>query len=153
MFFWKIYRIVHVGVNAWKGKKVGAWRQHEKADGGGWFVSFLVRIASNSNNRLRRIHCFSRIFIQFVTFCPKTRDFEGIFFCPGKSSFFPIPKKERRKRTLIFWFWDQWGMERVMNILKPKPNPQQLLRDWQRRLRQECRNIERQIRGNSLPKP
>lgn len=28
----------------------------------------------------------------------------------------------------------------------PKPNPQQLLRDWQRRLRQECRNIERQIR-------
>ncbi|KVH90750.1 Ribulose bisphosphate carboxylase, large subunit, C-terminal [Cynara cardunculus var. scolymus] len=37
-------------------------------------------------------------------------------------------------------------MEKVMNILKPKPNPQQLLRDWQRRLRQECRNIERQIR-------
>lgn len=38
-------------------------------------------------------------------------------------------------------------MEKMMNILKPKPNPQQLLRDWQRRLRQECRNIERQIRG------
>ncbi|XP_057800783.1 vacuolar protein sorting-associated protein 24 homolog 1-like isoform X1 [Salvia miltiorrhiza] len=37
-------------------------------------------------------------------------------------------------------------MEKVMNILKPKPNPQQLLRDWQRRLRQECRNMERQIR-------
>ncbi|XAR60020.1 hypothetical protein NMG60_11033243 [Bertholletia excelsa] len=37
-------------------------------------------------------------------------------------------------------------MERVVNILKPKPNPQQQLRDWQRRLRQECRNIERQIR-------
>ncbi|EYU18785.1 hypothetical protein ABFS82_04G199900 [Erythranthe guttata] len=37
-------------------------------------------------------------------------------------------------------------MEKVMNILKPKPNPQQLLRDWQRRLRNECRNIERQIR-------
>ncbi|CAK8576173.1 unnamed protein product [Lathyrus sativus] len=37
-------------------------------------------------------------------------------------------------------------MEKVMNILKPKPNPQQILRDWQRRLRQECRNIERQIR-------
>ncbi|KAG5124555.1 hypothetical protein JHK82_031292 [Glycine max] len=37
-------------------------------------------------------------------------------------------------------------MEKVMNILKPKPNPQQLLRDWQRRLRQQCRNIERQIR-------
>lgn len=33
-----------------------------------------------------------------------------------------------------------------MNIIKPKPNPQQQLRDWQRRLRQECRNIERQIR-------
>ncbi|MBA0609484.1 hypothetical protein Godav_021525 [Gossypium davidsonii] len=40
-------------------------------------------------------------------------------------------------------------MEKVMNMIKPKPNPQQLLRDWQRRLRQECRNIERQIRGNS----
>ncbi|XP_019188951.1 PREDICTED: vacuolar protein sorting-associated protein 24 homolog 1-like isoform X2 [Ipomoea nil] len=37
-------------------------------------------------------------------------------------------------------------MEKVMNILNPKPNPQQLLREWQRRLRQECRNIERQIR-------
>jgi len=33
-----------------------------------------------------------------------------------------------------------------MNIIKPKPNPQQILRDWQRRLRQESRNIERQIR-------
>ncbi|KAH7542919.1 vacuolar protein sorting-associated protein 24 homolog 1 [Ziziphus jujuba] len=37
-------------------------------------------------------------------------------------------------------------MEKVMNILKPKPNPQQQLRDCQRRLHQECRNIERQIR-------
>ncbi|OAY38085.1 vacuolar protein sorting-associated protein 24 homolog 1 isoform X1 [Manihot esculenta] len=37
-------------------------------------------------------------------------------------------------------------MEKVMNMIKPKPNPQQQLRDWQRRLRQECRNIERQIR-------
>ncbi|CAH9072312.1 unnamed protein product [Cuscuta epithymum] len=37
-------------------------------------------------------------------------------------------------------------MDKVMNILKPKPNPQQTLRDWQRKLRQECRNIERQIR-------
>ncbi|KAK2643449.1 hypothetical protein Ddye_025212 [Dipteronia dyeriana] len=37
-------------------------------------------------------------------------------------------------------------MEKVMNIIKPKPNPQQILRDWQRKLRQECRNIERQIR-------
>ncbi|RWR80136.1 vacuolar protein sorting-associated protein 24 1-like protein [Cinnamomum micranthum f. kanehirae] len=37
-------------------------------------------------------------------------------------------------------------MEAVKNLLKPKPNPQQQLRDWQRRLRQECRHIERQIR-------
>ncbi|KAJ6836738.1 vacuolar protein sorting-associated protein 24-like protein 1-like [Iris pallida] len=37
-------------------------------------------------------------------------------------------------------------METMKNLLKPKPNPQQQLRDWQRRLRQECRNIERQIR-------
>ncbi|XAR59705.1 hypothetical protein NMG60_11015643 [Bertholletia excelsa] len=37
-------------------------------------------------------------------------------------------------------------MERMKNMLKPKPNPQQQLRDWQRRLRQECRNVERQIR-------
>ncbi|KAB2614641.1 vacuolar protein sorting-associated protein 24 1-like [Pyrus ussuriensis x Pyrus communis] len=37
-------------------------------------------------------------------------------------------------------------MERVMNVIKPKANPQQQLRDWQRKLRQECRNIERQIR-------
>ncbi|KAF5751576.1 vacuolar protein sorting-associated protein 24 1 [Tripterygium wilfordii] len=37
-------------------------------------------------------------------------------------------------------------MERVRNILKPKPNPQELLREWQRRLRQECRSAERQIR-------
>ncbi|THU74760.1 hypothetical protein C4D60_Mb04t36820 [Musa balbisiana] len=38
-------------------------------------------------------------------------------------------------------------METVKNLLRPKPNPQQQLREWQRRLRQECRNIERQIRG------
>ncbi|KAK9153893.1 hypothetical protein Sjap_001373 [Stephania japonica] len=37
-------------------------------------------------------------------------------------------------------------MERVKNMLKPKPNPQEQLRDWQRRLRQECRSLERQIR-------
>ncbi|KAI3696935.1 hypothetical protein L6452_29576 [Arctium lappa] len=37
-------------------------------------------------------------------------------------------------------------MEKVRNMFMPKPNPQQLLRDWQRRLRQECRNIDRQIR-------
>lgn len=38
-------------------------------------------------------------------------------------------------------------MKRVMNIVKPKSDPKQKLRDWQRKLRQECRNIERQIRG------
>ncbi|KAL0887296.1 hypothetical protein Bca101_011279 [Brassica carinata] len=38
-------------------------------------------------------------------------------------------------------------MEKMMNIIKPKPDPKQLLRDWQRKLRQECRNIERQIRA------
>ncbi|GAB4854992.1 hypothetical protein Ancab_023579 [Ancistrocladus abbreviatus] len=37
-------------------------------------------------------------------------------------------------------------MEKVKSMLLPKPNPQQQLRDWQRRLRQESRNIERQIR-------
>ncbi|GAB2286882.1 hypothetical protein Dimus_021271 [Dionaea muscipula] len=37
-------------------------------------------------------------------------------------------------------------MEKVKSMLMPKANPQQQLRDWQRRLRQECRNIERQIR-------
>ncbi|KAI3511828.1 hypothetical protein L1887_18988 [Cichorium endivia] len=41
-------------------------------------------------------------------------------------------------------------MEKVRNLLMPKPNPQQLLRDWQRRLRQECRNIDRQIRGKLI---
>uniref|UniRef100_J3LJ43 Uncharacterized protein n=1 Tax=Oryza brachyantha TaxID=4533 RepID=J3LJ43_ORYBR len=37
-------------------------------------------------------------------------------------------------------------MEAVKSLLKPKPTPQQQLREWQRRLRNECRNIERQIR-------
>ncbi|CAN6931351.1 unnamed protein product [Brassica oleracea] len=37
-------------------------------------------------------------------------------------------------------------MKKVMKIIKPKPDPKQRLRDWQRKLRQECRNIERQIR-------
>lgn len=41
-------------------------------------------------------------------------------------------------------------METVKNLLKPKQNPQQQLREWQRRLRQECRNVERQIRGNLI---
>uniref|UniRef100_A0A453JC91 Uncharacterized protein n=1 Tax=Aegilops tauschii subsp. strangulata TaxID=200361 RepID=A0A453JC91_AEGTS len=37
-------------------------------------------------------------------------------------------------------------MEAVKSLLKPKPTPQQQLREWQRRLRNEGRNIERQIR-------
>ncbi|PON48842.1 Snf7 family [Trema orientale] len=37
-------------------------------------------------------------------------------------------------------------MDKIKSIIKPKANPQQQLRDWQRRLRQECRSIERQIR-------
>ncbi|KAI0493712.1 hypothetical protein KFK09_023836 [Dendrobium nobile] len=41
-------------------------------------------------------------------------------------------------------------METMKNLIKPKPSPQQQLRDWQRRLRQECRNVERQIRGKPL---
>lgn len=40
-------------------------------------------------------------------------------------------------------------MDKFKGMLKPRPTPQQLLRDWQRRLRQECRNIDRQIRGTS----
>lgn len=39
--------------------------------------------------------------------------------------------------------------KKVMNMVKPKPNPQQVLRDWQRKLRQECQNIERQTEGTS----
>ena len=38
-------------------------------------------------------------------------------------------------------------MDKFKSVLKPKANPQEQLRGWQRRLRQECRNIERQIRG------
>ncbi|XBI54069.1 hypothetical protein VPH35_036176 [Triticum aestivum] len=37
-------------------------------------------------------------------------------------------------------------MEVVKSLLKPKPTPQQQMREWQRRLRNEGRNIERQIR-------
>ncbi|BAF10614.2 Os03g0108400 [Oryza sativa Japonica Group] len=37
-------------------------------------------------------------------------------------------------------------MEAVKSLLKPKPTPQQQLREWQRRLRNEGRNIDRQIR-------
>ncbi|KAM1069112.1 hypothetical protein EV1_000992 [Malus domestica] len=37
-------------------------------------------------------------------------------------------------------------MNKVKSLLKPKPNPSEQLREWQRRLRHECRNMERQIR-------
>ncbi|XP_040999822.1 vacuolar protein sorting-associated protein 24 homolog 1-like isoform X1 [Juglans microcarpa x Juglans regia] len=37
-------------------------------------------------------------------------------------------------------------MDKLKGMLKPKLSPQEQVRDWQRRLRQECRNIERQIR-------
>lgn len=37
-------------------------------------------------------------------------------------------------------------MERVRNILRPKVEPQKQLREWQRRLRRECMNVDRQIR-------
>nr|CAB3457926.1 unnamed protein product [Digitaria exilis] len=43
-------------------------------------------------------------------------------------------------------------MEKVKNLLKPRPTPQQQLREWQRRLRNECRVLDRQIRG-STPQP
>ncbi|GJN07458.1 hypothetical protein PR202_ga25291 [Eleusine coracana subsp. coracana] len=36
-------------------------------------------------------------------------------------------------------------MEKVKNLLKPRPTPQQQLREWQHRLRKECRGLERQI--------
>ncbi|KAK1398356.1 vacuolar protein sorting-associated protein 24-like [Heracleum sosnowskyi] len=37
-------------------------------------------------------------------------------------------------------------METVGNMLKPKVEPQKQLREWQRRLRRECLNVDRQIR-------
>ncbi|XP_006291692.2 vacuolar protein sorting-associated protein 24 homolog 1 [Capsella rubella] len=37
-------------------------------------------------------------------------------------------------------------MKRLMKMIKPKPGPKQQLRDWQKKLRHECLNIERQIR-------
>ncbi|KAA3481614.1 vacuolar protein sorting-associated protein 24-like protein 1-like isoform X1 [Gossypium australe] len=37
-------------------------------------------------------------------------------------------------------------MDKFKNMLKPKPNPQQLLRDWQRKLRQEC-HVQREEKG------
>ena len=42
-------------------------------------------------------------------------------------------------------------MEKVKNLLKPRPTPQQQLREWQRRLRNECRVLDRQIRGPTPP--
>ncbi|GJN09356.1 hypothetical protein PR202_ga27357 [Eleusine coracana subsp. coracana] len=42
-------------------------------------------------------------------------------------------------------------METVKSLLKPKPTPQQQLREWQRRLRNEGRTIDRQIRGSRDP--
>ncbi|XP_074561930.1 vacuolar protein sorting-associated protein 24 homolog 1-like isoform X3 [Curcuma longa] len=44
-------------------------------------------------------------------------------------------------------------MESVKNLMRSKPDPQQQLREWQRRLRQEGRNIDRQIRGASASCP
>ena len=41
-------------------------------------------------------------------------------------------------------------MEAMKSMLRPKPNPQQQLREWQRKLRQEARNVERQVRGKFL---
>jgi len=38
-------------------------------------------------------------------------------------------------------------MEKVLGVFKPKPTPQEQLREWQRKLRQEARNVERQVRG------
>ncbi|PSR89927.1 Vacuolar protein sorting-associated protein [Actinidia chinensis var. chinensis] len=38
-------------------------------------------------------------------------------------------------------------MEKLRKIIKPKPKPQEQLRDWQRRLHQESRNILRQIQA------
>ncbi|EEC82025.1 hypothetical protein OsI_25990 [Oryza sativa Indica Group] len=37
-------------------------------------------------------------------------------------------------------------MEKVKGLLKPRPTPQQQLREWQRKLRNECRVLDRQIR-------
>jgi hypothetical protein len=38
-------------------------------------------------------------------------------------------------------------MEKVVGLFKPKVSPQEQLREWQRKLRQESRNVDRQIRG------
>jgi charged multivesicular body protein 3 len=44
-------------------------------------------------------------------------------------------------------------MEKMKALLKPRATPQQQLREWQRRLRNECRGLDRQIRGSSSPSP
>ncbi|KAJ1425903.1 hypothetical protein SESBI_10623 [Sesbania bispinosa] len=42
-------------------------------------------------------------------------------------------------------------MEKVINILKPKPNPQQQLRDWQRKLRRQyIRREEKCAEGDTI---
>lgn len=38
-------------------------------------------------------------------------------------------------------------MEKVLGVFKPKPSPQEQLREWQRKLRQESRDVDRQVRG------
>jgi hypothetical protein len=39
-------------------------------------------------------------------------------------------------------------MDVLKGLLKPRPTPQQLLREWQRRLRNERLVLDRRIRGN-----
>lgn len=38
-------------------------------------------------------------------------------------------------------------MERISGMFKAKPNPQEQVREWQRKLRTEVRNVEKNIRG------
>ena len=81
------------------------------------------------------------IFLTFITVFPLIFKFHNRTL----EKFPKFERKKLQKQRLIDRL--QIIMEKMKNILKPKPNPQQLLKDWQRRLRQECRNIERQIRG------
>ena len=41
-------------------------------------------------------------------------------------------------------------MERVLGVFKSRATPQEQLREWQRKLRQEARNVERQIHGKCV---
>jgi charged multivesicular body protein 3 len=41
-------------------------------------------------------------------------------------------------------------MEKVLGVFKPKSTPQEQLREWQRKLRQQSRDVDRQVRGESL---